>query len=105
MLGIFGTVIVIMQSFNVFWQTVVPNPQAVGAGLAQAIVTTAAGLAVAMPSLIFHNFFQCLSEIHMSRVEKFDRSFEIHSEELSENFSQQNTPRSFLVEKVQAGKK
>jgi len=84
LLGIFGTVLGIIQSFQVLGQSGVPDPQAVGAGLAEALITTAAGLAVAMPSLIFHNFFLSLSEKHVSRIDKFHREFEIHSQELEE---------------------
>lgn len=82
LLGIFGTVLGIIQSFNIIGQQSVPDPQAVGAGLSEALVTTAAGLAVAMPSLIFHNFFQSLSERHVARLDKYHREFEIHSEEI-----------------------
>lgn len=83
LLGIFGTVLGIIQSFNVIGQQAVPDPQAVGAGLAEALVTTAAGLAVAMPSLIFHNYFQSLSDKHVARLDKYHREFEIHSEEIT----------------------
>lgn len=83
LLGIFGTVLGIIQSFQVIGMTTVPDPQAVGAGLAEALLTTAAGLAVAMPSLIFHNLFLSMSERHISRMDKFHREFEIHSEEIS----------------------
>lgn len=82
LLGIFGTVLGIIESFQVIGMSTVPDPQAVGAGLAEALITTAAGLAVAMPSLIFYNFFQSMSERHISRLDKFHREFEIHSEEI-----------------------
>jgi len=82
LLGIFGTVLGIIESFQVIGMSTVPDPQAVGVGLAEALITTAAGLAVAMPSLIFHNMFQSMSERHISRLDKFHREFEIHSEEI-----------------------
>lgn len=82
LLGIFGTVLGIIQSFNVIGASSIPDPQAVGVGLAEALISTAAGLAVAMPSLIFHNFFMSLSEKHISQLDKYHREFEIHSEEI-----------------------
>lgn len=82
LLGIFGTVLGIIESFNVLGASTVPDPRAVGAGLAEALITTAAGLAVAMPSLIFHNLFASMSEQHVTRLDKFHREFEIHSEEI-----------------------
>ena len=89
LLGIFGTVLGIIESFQVIGMSTVPDPQAVGAGLAEALITTAAGLAVAMPSLIFHNMFQSMSERHISRLDKFHREFEIHSEEIE---SEESSP-------------
>lgn len=83
LLGIFGTVLGIIQSFQVIGMTSVPDPQAMGSGLAEALLTTAAGLAVAMPSLMFHNLFLSMSERHISRLDKFHREFEIHSEDIS----------------------
>ncbi len=82
LLGIFGTVIGIIQSFNVIGMSGAPDPAAVGAGLAEALITTAAGLGVAMPSLIFHSLFESLSDRHVAWLEKYHREFEIHSEEL-----------------------
>lgn len=82
LLGIFGTVLGIIESFNVIGAAAIPDPQAVGVGLAEALISTAAGLAVAMPSLIFHNFFMSLSEKHVSKLDKYHREFEIHSDEI-----------------------
>lgn len=82
LLGIFGTVLGIIESFQVIGMSSAPDPQAVGAGLAEALITTATGLGIAMPSLIFHNFFLRLSKRHVAWLEKYHREFEIHSGEL-----------------------
>jgi biopolymer transport protein ExbB len=82
LLGIFGTVLGIIESFEVIGMSSAPDPQAVGAGLAEALITTATGLGIAMPSLIFHNFFLRLSNRHVGWLEKYHREFEIHSDEL-----------------------
>ena len=77
LLGIFGTVTGIIQSFNILGQVSITNPQAVSAGIAEALITTAAGLAIAMPSIVFYNFFLAQSERFAFRLEKYTSEFEI----------------------------
>jgi len=77
LLGIFGTVTGIIQSFDIMGGQGIADPKAASAGIAQALITTAAGLAVAMPSLIFHNYFANKSERFAFRLEKYAREFEI----------------------------
>ena len=77
LLGIFGTVTGIIQSFNILGQVSITNPQAVSAGIAEALITTAAGLAIAMPSIVFYNFFLAQSERFAFRLEKYASEFEI----------------------------
>jgi len=57
LLGIFGTVLGIIESFNVLGDMSNLDPVAATGGLAQALVTTAFGLAIAMPSLIAYKIF------------------------------------------------
>lgn len=63
LLGILGTVMGIIQSFNLLSDAGIQNPQAVLGGIAQALITTAAGLTVAVISLLPMNFF-------MARLQK-----------------------------------
>lgn len=77
LLGIFGTVTGIIQSFDLLGQTSIADPQAVSIGIAQALITTAAGLAIAMPSIIAYNFFLSQSERFAFRLEKYAYEFEI----------------------------
>ena len=58
LLGIFGTVLGIIDSFQLLGDASLADPVAASAGLAQALVTTAFGLAIAMPSLIAAKVFQ-----------------------------------------------
>ena len=51
LLGIFGTVIGIITSFDVLGTTGIEHPEAVTAGIAQALLTTATGLGIAILSV------------------------------------------------------
>lgn len=77
LLGIFGTVTGIIGSFNLIGQTAIADPQAVSAGIAEALITTAAGLTIAMPSVVGYNWFLTLTDRYMFRLEKYAREFEI----------------------------
>jgi biopolymer transport protein ExbB len=57
LLGIFGTVTGIIQAFDFLSLRGVPDPQAVTSGIAEALITTAAGLTVALMTLIPYNAF------------------------------------------------
>ncbi len=57
LLGIFGTVTGIIFSFDMLGKMGIEQPQVVSLGIAQALITTAFGLAIAMPTLIFYNYF------------------------------------------------
>lgn len=57
LLGIFGTVTGIIFSFDMLGKMGIERPQVVSLGIAQALITTAFGLAIAMPTLIFYNYF------------------------------------------------
>ncbi len=77
LLGIFGTVTGIIKSFNLLGASSVVDPQAVSAGVAEALITTAAGLAIAMPSLIFYNAFSSRSEKAAFELERYAQEFKI----------------------------
>lgn len=77
LLGIFGTVTGIIGSFNLIGQTAIADPQAVSAGIAEALITTAAGLTIAMPALVAYNLFLTFSDRVAFRLEKYAREFEI----------------------------
>ncbi len=62
LLGILGTVIGIIGSFNLLGDAGGTDPRAATQGVAQALVTTALGLGIAIPTLIFSNYFGRLAE-------------------------------------------
>lgn len=57
-LGLFGTVIGMIQMFSGIGQHGVGDPSIVAEGIAVALINTAAGIAVAIPSLLFYRYFR-----------------------------------------------
>ena len=82
LLGIFGTVTGIIISFEVLGTAGIENPQAVTAGIAQALITTAAGLGIAIFSVFPYNYFNSRIENAVLAIEKYATSLEIVYEKL-----------------------
>lgn len=57
LLGLLGTVIGMIDVFTVIMTEGTGNPAVLAGGISKALITTAAGLTVAIPALIFHRFF------------------------------------------------
>ena len=57
LLGLLGTVIGMIKVFNEIMIQGTGNANVLAGGISEALITTAAGLAVAIPALIFHRFF------------------------------------------------
>ena len=70
MIGILGTVIGIIKSFNVLGaQTQLADPRGVSGGIGEALITTACGLAVALFTLFPYMSFKGLADRAMGRME------------------------------------
>lgn len=82
LLGIFGTVIGIITSFELLGASGIEHPQAVTAGIAQALITTAAGLGIAILSVFPFNYFNSRVENATLIIEKYATSLEIVYERL-----------------------
>lgn len=57
LLGLLGTVVGMIQVFSVMLLEGAGNANVLAGGISKALITTAAGLSVAIPALIFHRFF------------------------------------------------
>ncbi|KAA6185794.1 MotA/TolQ/ExbB proton channel family protein [Thiohalocapsa marina] len=57
LLGLLGTVLGMIDVFGVIVQAGVGNPEVLAGGISKALITTAAGLSVAIPTLMFHRYF------------------------------------------------
>lgn len=58
LLGLLGTVFGMIEVFSVISAEGVGNAGALAGGISQALLTTAAGLCVAIPSLLFYRYFR-----------------------------------------------
>lgn len=59
LLGLYGTVLGMIQSFNVIASAgLAGDPGGVARGIAIALITTAGGLSVSIPTVIFYHYFQ-----------------------------------------------
>lgn len=58
LLGLLGTVVGMIEVFTVITEIGVGSPRDLAGGISQALVTTAAGISVAIPTLIFHRYFR-----------------------------------------------
>jgi biopolymer transport protein ExbB len=83
LLGIFGTVIGIITSFDVLGTTGIDHPEAVTAGIAQALITTATGLGIAILTVFPYNYFNSRVERATESIEKYATSLEIVYEKLT----------------------
>ena len=77
LLGILGTVIGIIESFDLLGASGIEDPKAVTGGIAQALITTAAGLAIAIATLIPFNYFVSRTERAARRLEEIAAQLEV----------------------------
>ena len=81
LLGLLGTVWGMIKVFNVISTGGMGQADKLAGGIAEALITTAAGLAVAIPTLVFHNIFS-------ERADRLILKMEKSSMELTEILSQ-----------------
>ena len=58
LLGLLGTVLGMIEIFSAFMGSGMANAPQLAGGIAKALITTAAGLFVAIPAVFFHRFLQ-----------------------------------------------
>jgi biopolymer transport protein ExbB len=74
LVGLLGTVWGIMRAFSDMAITGSAAPSVVASGVAEALVTTAAGLIVAVPSLMLYNYFTRRMNVALTVAENHGRS-------------------------------
>jgi len=89
LLGIFGTVIGIILSFEALGSAGIEHPQVVTEGIAQALITTATGLGIAILSVFPYNYFNSRVEQSALAIEKYATSLEIVYEKLGNHNGEQ----------------
>ena len=71
--GLFGTVVGIIDAFHGLGTAGAATLRAVAPGISEALITTAAGLFVAVPALIAYNQFQARIKVFAAAVDDFAR--------------------------------
>lgn len=117
-IGLFGTVIGVVGAFDALGKaaekpmaqaaSAAMAPQQVMSSIAEALVATAVGLAVAIPAVAFNNFFQRLIKSTLANTEALTRVLlaHLHGEELhgssEETPTEAPAPAAKKVEKTEA---
>jgi biopolymer transport protein ExbB len=70
LLGLLGTVVGMIRTFNAITTAGIGNPAALAGGIAEALITTAAGLIVAIPALIGYKYLRGRVESLVVEMEK-----------------------------------
>lgn len=71
LLGLLGTVLGMIKVFSaIVNQHGMGNPAVLAGGISEALITTAAGLAVAIPCVIFHRYFDGLVDAYVIGMEE-----------------------------------
>ncbi len=81
LLGFLGTVTGMIRSFDALAAAGLSNPGLVASGISEALITTAAGLMIAIPVQLCYNYF-------MSRINRFVRDIETATNMLIETFGE-----------------
>ncbi|MDP6380085.1 MAG: MotA/TolQ/ExbB proton channel family protein [Phycisphaerae bacterium] len=85
LLGLLGTVVGMIQAFsNIAYGGSLGQPEVLAAGISNALITTAAGLTVAIPSLAVYHFAKRRGDHRIREVEAaIENMFGIHPSEIA----------------------
>ena len=75
LLGLVGTVRGMIRDLNVVDLVGVGEPGAMAAGISEALYTTAFGLGIAIPALVFYNYFTHRTDRLIRRLESSSAEF------------------------------
>ena len=75
LLGLFGTVWGIMEALIVIGETGEATLAVVAGPIGGALITTAVGIATAVPAVLFYNLFMRRLRVHATRLESFSQEF------------------------------
>ncbi|GJL49895.1 MAG: biopolymer transporter ExbB [Nitrospirales bacterium] len=76
LLGLLGTIVGMIDSFGIMAESGLGQPHAVTGGVAEALVCTAAGIFVAVTTLIPYNYFLAKVEQETERMEQYATQIE-----------------------------
>lgn len=70
LMGLLGTVLGMIQTFSAITRVGIGNPTELAGGIAQALITTAAGISIAIIALIFHRYFKARVDNYVVQMEQ-----------------------------------
>ena len=94
--GLFGTVLGIIRAFDDIALKGNSTPAVVAAGVSEALITTAAGLFVAVVSVIFFNYFK-------TRIKAYNQEMIVAANQLAEMLHFHNTGAAIPTDLYQPG--
>lgn len=80
-LGLMGTVLGIMDIFNVISGGNIDNPELLSKGIAEALVTTVSGLGIAIPCILLYQYLRSRIDTILLGMEKFAYSITLFIED------------------------
>jgi biopolymer transport protein ExbB len=75
LLGLLGTIVGMIEAFDAIARAGTGDPQVVAGGISKALLTTAGGLIIAIPSIIFYRYLASRAEGIVERGEVFFHAF------------------------------
>jgi biopolymer transport protein ExbB len=69
MLGLLGTILGLMDIFNVISGTSIPDPALLSGGISQALITTVTGLLISIPLMFFSQWLRYRIDVFIIRLE------------------------------------
>jgi biopolymer transport protein ExbB len=90
LLGLLGTVFGMVKAFNVIAVMGVGKPEALAGGISEALLTTAFGLSIAIPTIVVYNYLS-------HRVDKLIREMEVNCVDLVDLLTYQETSHSKVI--------
>ena len=70
LMGLLGTVLGMIRTFNAITSAGIGNPASLAGGIAEALITTAAGLTVAIPALLAYKYLRARVQALVVQMEK-----------------------------------
>jgi len=98
LLGLLGTVFGMIKAFNVIAVMGVGKPEALAGGISEALLTTAFGLSIAIPTIVIYNYLS-------NRVDKIIREMEMSCVDLLDLLTREDLAEenNFLDQKDRGG--
>ena len=90
LLGLLGTVFGMVKAFNVIAVMGVGKPEALAGGISEALLTTAFGLSIAIPTIVVYNYLS-------HRVDKLIREMEVNCVDLVDLLTYQEANHSKVI--------